>query len=447
MRDLTGDRIYRTFFRFALPLVLSGLLSQAYNLVDTVIAGRYLGQLGLAATGATAPALDAVSSIFWGYCVGASLYVAQLFGAAEHRRIKSVMYASTGIAIGAALLISGGLLLFHNSLFAFLKIDPAVWDEALRYFAVYTAGLTLIILQNNFLYMNNAFGISLFPFIISLLSAVLNIGGNILTVAVLGMGAEGLALSTVFSALVADVCYVFQLRRCLGALGVRHHRPSWREANIRYAFTFSLPCMAQQMVMYLSGLFISPMVNGLGAAASAGYAVVQRLYSVNSSVFQNSAKTLSNYNAQCVGMKKYDALPRGVRVGLLQGVCFALPFVTVCALFPEPICSLFFRNEPDVTALGYAVTFARVFLPFILLSLICNLFHAFFRGIKDTKSLFGMTCFGAVVRVTASALLIGPFGMNGFYAGWVISWGLEAVLAVLLYASGRWRRCLPTGEI
>ena len=88
MKDLTKGNIYKVFFSFGLPLVLSGLLSQLYGIVDTSIAGQIFGDVGLAAIGATAPFITFISSVFWGYGVGFSIYVARLFSAKEYKKIK-----------------------------------------------------------------------------------------------------------------------------------------------------------------------------------------------------------------------------------------------------------------------------------------------------------------------------------------------------------------------
>ena len=94
MKDLTKGNIYKTFFVFGFPLVLSGMLSMAFNTVDTVIVGRFLGTKALAALGATSPLIMFVSALFWGYSVGCSIYMAKLFGAKEYQKLKSVFYSN-----------------------------------------------------------------------------------------------------------------------------------------------------------------------------------------------------------------------------------------------------------------------------------------------------------------------------------------------------------------
>ncbi|MGN1062153.1 MAG: MATE family efflux transporter, partial [Candidatus Scatosoma sp.] len=281
------------------------------------------------------------------------------------------------------------------------------------------------------------FGISLFQLYMSVLSTVLNIGGNILLVKC-GLGVKGLALASVIAAVAVDICYLFKLRACYKEMGADKTKINFKGIRFKDSFAYSLPNMAQQTVMYLSSLLLSPMVNGMGKSASAAYAVALTLFNLIQAVYCNSSKALSNYAAQCVGLKKYDKLKKGMLAGLLQGAAFTLPFIGVCALFPEKICSLFFRADAAEETREYAVLFARVYVPFMTLSMINNLFHALYRGVKASACLFSSTLAGAAIRYVASAILIGRYGMNGFYAGWAISWIGEALYAFVLFLSGVW---------
>lgn len=437
MKDLTEGNIHKTFILFAIPLVLSGLLSQAYSVIDTVIAGKFLGEEGLAAIGATAPFISFVSSFFWGYSTGASIYVARLFGAREYDRIRQTVWSQLLFLAFLAIVIAAIAVAGRNVIFDFLKIEESLRDAAFRYFGIYIGGLFLIMMTFHAVYFLNAMGSSSFPFWMSLLSAVINIGGNILSVTVLGLGVEGLALASVFAALVVSICYVFRFRAAFRSLGCAGRcRLSFR--HIRLSLSYSIPVALQQMAMYFAGMVLSPIVNGIGTSATAAYTVVARVYDVNAGIYQNSAKTLGNYVAQCMGAEKADRIPKGLKAALAQGLLFLVPVLMVCVFFPEEICMLFFRGEELGESFTLAVLFARVYLPFILFNMVNNLFHNLFRGVKRMGLLMASTFFGAAVRIVASAILAVPYGMAGFYAGWVISWIAEVIFCLVVWFTGKW---------
>ena len=438
MKDLTKGNIYKTFFLFGLPLVLSGLLSQAYNIIDTSIAGKFLGNNGLAAMGATAPLITFVSSLLWGLSSGFSIYVARLFSTGEYKKIKSSVYTMWLIMFCVCVAIAVVFIALHAPLFELLKIEESIRGAAFDYFAVYIAGLFPIIMTVHAVHLLNSLGIGTFPFFMSLLSAVLNVSGNILSVVVFHMGVEGLAIASVLSASVVCICYYFKFRKCLKEMGVDKEKIKLGIKYIKNASPFAVPNMFQQAVMYFAALAVSPLVNGLGVSASASYSVVTRVYELNTCLYQNSTRALTNYTAQCAGNKQYDKIKKGVFVGLLQNIAFVTPFLLVCVIFYQPVCSLFFKSDADALTKEYAYLFVRQYLPFVYLQMACNLFHGLFRGVKATGFLFSTSLVGAIARYLLSILLIPSMGMSGFYLAWVLSWAIETALSLLLFFLGGW---------
>ena len=439
MKDLTKNNIYKTFIIFAIPMVFSGLLNQAYNAIDTIIAGKFLGSDGLAAMGATSALIQLISSAFWGYGTGFSIYIANLFGAREYRKIKASIYSNCLAMLAASIVITILVMCFHEQIFDILKVDYSIRRQAYEYFAVYMSGLFIIISNLIGTYIMNAFGISTFPFCISVISAVLNIIGNIFTVAVLKMGITGLAVTTVTASAIALVCYVVKLYLCFKEMGVLKERVKPEFGYIKDAFSCSSAVMLQQMIMYFASTGISPFINGIGSYASAAYTVILKIYDLNSTIYQNSAKVLSNYTAQCMGAEKYKNIARAVKIALIQGIAFTAPTLLICIFFAPSVTSLFFPKGDTGTAFSYAVSFSRLCLPFILFNLINNLFHAFFRGVKALKFLIICTAFGSVIRMATSIICIWKFGIYGLFLGWIVSWLAECILAFLIYHSKKWQ--------
>jgi len=185
--------------------------------------------------------------------------------------------------------------------------------------------------------------------------------------------------------------------------------------------------------MYFAGLVLSPLTNGLGAAATTGYAVSQRFTSVCATVYQNSSKVVSTYTAQSIGAGKTDKIRKGLFAGLVQSFSLALPVLLLCAVFARPIASIFFTNHYEGEALTYAVRFAMVYLPFIVFNVINNLMHSFFRGMGALGTLIFSTAFGSVVRIALTFLLAPVMHIDGIFFGWAASWVAEAVLCFFIY--------------
>jgi len=442
MKDLTSGNIYKNFILFAIPMVLSGILSQAHSTINTVIAGQYLGDAGLAAIGASSPLITFISAVFWGAGNGFSVHFANLFGAKRYSDIKREICNTYFWYSFTLLVISVLSVLFCSSIFDLLQVDPVIRRDAEIYFSIYMAGFLPIVLSFNGVYIMNAFGSSTFPFLMSLLSTAVNIGGSIFTIVKLGMGIYGLAIAAVVSSSITTVCYILQLWKYFRVMGVEKEPVKFSPKQVWKSSRYWLPTTFQQAVMYLATLFISPMINAIGSAASASYTVVLRIYNINASIYQNSARTVSSYTAQCVGTGKTDQLGRGLRVGLLQGILFILPALLCCVLFPKQICMLFFQNGYEGDALLFSVHFLQYFLPLILVNLVANLFHAFYRGVAAMNPLFLATCLGSFVQLTSGLILTKLFGIYGAYGAWVLSWVADALFGTLFYASQKWKKAL-----
>lgn len=433
MKDLTEGNLYKNFIWFAIPLILAALFSQAYNTIDMIIAGRFLGEEGLAAIGATSTFLTLVSSVFWGFTGGFGVYIAKLFGAKDFLQLKSQIVNVCLVFMAALVVCSGTILMCREPIFDFLQVDEGIRFAARRYFSVYVAGLVLILLNNFGVFVMHALGCSSFPFFMSVVSAVINITGNIVSVAVLGWGTTGIAVSTLLAALTVDICYARKVWACFREMGVEREPVRFVPGCIRDSWKYTLPVTVQQTAMYLASMAMSPVVNGIGSAATAGYVVVLKIYDLNATIYQQSSKTVSNYAAQCVGAKKYRNLKKGLWVGLLQGVLFVVPAIAVCWLFARPLCRAFFPAEYVGEGLSYAVRFVRVYLPLLLINLLNNLFHAFYRGIAAMKWLMSSTFIGAGARVGLSLWLAPGMGIEGIYLGWALSWLIEVLFSVAVY--------------
>ncbi len=433
MKDLTSGNIYKNFILFAIPMVLAGMLSQAYSTIDTIIAGKYIGDTALGAIGATSPLLSFLSAMFWGFCSGFSVYLARLFGAGEYAKIKNVLF--TGLTLVSIIVSALSLLsiIYRHSILSLFKIDVLIYDDAVIYFVTYMIGLLMILGNTYGVLIMNAFGIGGFPLTMSILSAILNISGNLIAVKVFKLGVFGLALATVVSATIVTICYIFKLKRCFVEMGTSKQKPSVDRQGLFASASYALPNMLQQLTMYSSGMLISPMINGLGKTASAAYTVAQKAYEVNASIYQNSTKTVANYTSQACGGEKLYLIKKGVLVGAVQSIIFALPFTLACLFFPEAISGLFFDDNAEPQAIEYAVIFLSRFLPFVLINVIANLMHAFFRGLGEKAPLIFSTLAGSVARVAVSFMLIPKFNMIGMYIGWVASWIADALIGIIYY--------------
>ncbi len=442
MKNLTEGNIYKTFILFAVPLILAGILAQAHNTIDSMIAGKYLGESGLAAIGGTASFITLVSSLLWGFNLGSSIATAMLFAAKDYKNLKTYLFNNLFVHICLNLLIMIFAFVFKEAIFDFLKLAPEIRADAAVYYYIICGGLVITSTNTMGILTMHAFGISSFPLKMSIMSMVLNIAGNIFSIIILKTGVAGVAVSTVLAGAVADICIVVKIKKCFKQMQCDDYKVKIDLSNITRAIRYGLPSCFQQSFMYIASIIVSPMVNAIGVSATAAYSVILRIYDINANIYQNSAKTLANYAAHCVGAGQQDKLKKGVKVGALQSMVFLTPVLLLCIIFVKPLCGAFFPSDYTGEALNYTIVFIKYFMPFIVFNVVNNLFHSFFRGIKANGMLMLFTAIGAITRVIASAIFVPYWGMYGIYAGWVVSWMFEAILVVVTYLSGVWKRAI-----
>ena len=444
MKDLTTGNIYKNFIIFAIPMVLAGFLSQGYSIINTIVAGKLIGESGLGAIGAVSPLDTFINSIFWGYGNGLGIYCANLFGAKDYRKLKSVIYSNL-VSLTVIIAIMGLIILiFKNSVYSFLQIDQSIIPDVDRYFIVSILGKAIVLFSVNCVFVVNALGVSSFPLYMSFISSIANIIISIFSVSVLGAGVEGLAWATVISATIVSVLYIIKFRAYFEKMNVSDMPLSVSAESLIETVKIAVPTTIQQSVMYFSTMILSPFVNGMGGAASASYTVTNRIYEVNASIYQNSAKTVGSYTAQCYGAGKYHKIKSGLKVGFIQNLLFVLPVLLICILMPEKVCSLFYDEGASPVATEYTVLFLKFYLPFILINVVANLFHHFFRGIRKLKALVTATVVGSVARIILTVLLVDSIGIHGIYVGWVMSWLADGIVGVEVYFRGKWKEELQT---
>ena len=433
MKNLTEGNIYKNFLLFSIPMILSSVLSQLTDTINTIVAGIYLQEEGLAATGATKALNTFVNSLFWGYNMGFSVYIAKLFGAGRYEKLKGAMYDNILLLAATIAAISVLLIVFRHPIYKMLNVDPAIVQETDRYFTIVTAGRIFPILNNGYICVLTAMGGSIFPLVISLIFAVLRICGNILSIKVLDLGVAGIAWTSLLCSAMATAVYHIRFKANLKKLGVHKARVTIRLREMKDAFGHSLPVCAQQGILYFIGLILSSVINSLGVAATAGYVMVQQVYDLSAVLFTNASKTVSNYAAQAAGAGKYKEIQKGLKIGALQGLILTVPVVLITVIFAEPICGVFLPESGGGKALEYAILFARYYAPFILVYMFCNLFHSFFRGVAKMKSLLTATIAASVIRLLASIVCVRFWGMEGIFIGWVFSWVADLAICIFCY--------------
>lgn len=442
MKDLTQGNIYKNFFFFSIPIVLSSLLSSAFGVINTAVAGQFLGAEGLAATSIASPYTNLIVLIGNGYAYGFAILSGNLFGAKNYERLRRTLYSNLLAALIGFVVICGLSVVFLNPLFRFLQVEEQIFAASKQYFCLYCINLIFWQMSSMLMFCSHSMGDTKFPLLVSFVTAGVTALGNILTVAVFDFGVVGIGISSILAHVLSTSWYVLHFRKAFRQLGLSKGRVRPAFDDIKALASYSLPNMVQQIAMGGAGLAIAPVRNGLGYLVVAAFSVADRLRGYLQTFYYSASKTASNYIAQCVGAQQYQKVKKAVYVSLLQGfVFFGVLFVPIY-LFADATCGLFVNRATDPEVFDYLHLYIRVYLPFISLHVFCGIFHSILRAVKSNTHLIGTTLGGALVTLFATLWLAPLYGIHGVFAAVAIGWGFECLYVLVLWFTGLW---LPKG--
>lgn len=428
-KDMTEGNIYKNFLLYALPLIISTFLSQAYSTIDAMIAGKFISEHALGAISATGSYELMFQALFDGFTAGFSIYIAQKFGKKDFGAIKRDSVNMGIFVLIISVIISVLSIVFSNPIMDYLKVDPILRSDAQTYFVIYASGYFLIYINLFLVKVLYALGITSFALYVSFISALLKICGNLLSVLVLDWGIAGLAFFSVLSSAAATVCYLIMLRKAFKELGNEKISYRFSFSCVLNSLRYTLPAAIQQVSFHGVGLVIAPSINGLGAAATTGYNVSNRIYTLGTQSLWGVTSAFTCYTAQCVGKGDYAKIKRGLKVSFLMNCIMMLPFVLAIMVFAKPISSIFFPSGFVGDAYTYAVRYAMIYLPFIYVQLIGHILHAYMRSLGSMNIVLWITIFGSAVRIAATLMLVPVMHIYGAYLGQIISWAADAVLS------------------
>lgn len=421
-QNMTSGPITPQLVRFTVPLVLGNLFQLTYNAADSVIVGRLVGEDALAAVGTSNPLMTLAILFINGMCLGAGILVSTAFGAGDYGRLEKQV-STTAIAGGVfSLAFSLLCILLATPLLQLMQVPAEVLPIASSYLRVVFAGLIFTFFYNFLAATLRALGDSQSALYFLMLSAVLNIFGDLFCIAVMGWGVEGAALSTVASeALCCLCCAVYiQIRVPVLRLGKKWlvFDPSLLRQTVSYGWTTAM----QQGTVQLGKLAVQAVVNTMGVSAMAAFTAASRVDDFAYTPQQNIGHAMTTLMAQNRGAGNSDRVRKGFLAGMRIEAVYGLLIMAVCFFGADPIIRLF-ADDPEVVDLG--VRFLRLVSLFYLFPSATNGIQGGFRGIGKLQITLNSSLLNMGGRVAAAALLVLVFHMDiealpwSYGVGWV----------------------------
>ncbi len=445
--DMTRGDVGRNLAQYAGPLILGNLFQLSYNLVDSVIAGRFIGKDALAAAGTASPIMNILILGISGLSMGAGVLMSEFYGAGEREKLKREM--STVLLFGLFFSLTAAALgiLFTGPLLAALKVPPEILGMTGIYVRIIFLGVPFTYFYNTLAAALKSVGDSKTPLKFLMFSSILNGALDIIFIGFLGFGIVCSATTTVIAEAASAVLSIAYIYRKVPDLALRRGELRLDKPLLKTTLRYGSTTALQQSCQPIGKLLVQRCVNSLGVDAMAAFNAVTRIDDFAFTPEQSISHAITTFVAQCRGrgvrtLEDRRRVYRGFRVGLGLEVCYWVCICLVAEVFKGPIMHLFVEpgSAQEAIEMGCSYLTAMGFL--YIMPAFTNGVQGFFRGCGRMKVTLLCTCIQVLFRVAGTYLFAPRIGIVGVALacaiGWVFMLGFE--FPYYFYNKRRWER-------
>ena len=437
-RDMTVGPPAGHILYFALPLLAGSLLQQLYNMVDSWVVGRYVGDGALAAVGVGFPVLTMFSSLFIGLSGGGTVVIAQFFGAGKMDRVRDAVDTIYAAFLLSIVPLTALALLAVGPILRLLQVEAAAYDEAYLYLMVVCAGLIGSVGYNLNAGILGGLGNSRSTLLFLAVASGMNIVLDLVLVLSCGLGVLGVALGTIIAQAASWLFGVVYIGLRYPQISLRLLPRKFDRALFGQIMGIGLPAGVQMSLVALGAMVVMGKINTYGKEFTAGYNVGFRLDQLAFLPIQSLSSAVISFVGQNIGAKEMDRARQGIRITVLLSAAWAVLMTAALMPFSEPLVA-FFSGTPEVVHAG--AVYLRCIMPFYVMFAVMFCLNNAMRGAGD--SVFPMVdviLSLILVRVPAVYYLADRFGPDYMYYGCAVGWTVGLALSVGWYLSGRWKR-------
>lgn len=439
-KDLTVGRPESVLWRFCMPLFGSIIFQQLYNIADSFVAGKFIGENALAAVGNSYEITLIFIAFAFGCNMGCSVVVSKLFGAKDYHKMKTAVYtACIFSAIVCAVLMLIGIA-GSGALLRLIRTPDEVFADSKLYLDIYAWGLPFVFFYNIATGIFSALGDSKTPFYFLAVSSTANIGVDIWFVKAFRMGVAGVAWATFLCQGISCVLAMFVVFRRLAKIEGKEKAAIFDTQILMQIVEIAIPSTLQQSFISLGNIVIQSIINGFGAPVMAGYSAAVKLNNLVITSFTTLGNGISNYTAQNLGAKKLARIKEGFRVGVKMVWMLSLPLFLLY-FFGGSIVLKLFMDQPTELAMQTGINFLRILSPFYFVVSAKLVADGILRGAGMMSRFMVATFTDLILRVVLAFVFSKTaLGATGIWCAWPIGWCVATVVSIWFYRRGPWQQ-------
>lgn len=431
-KDLTVGKPESVLWKFCIPLFGSIVFQQLYNIADSLVAGRFIGENALAAVGNGYQITLVFIAFAFGCNIGCSVIVSQFFGAKKYGDMKTAIYTTwIASAVLCAFLMTAGLLTCREIL-TMIHTPSDIFADSKLYLDIYIWGLPFLFFYNVATGIFSALGDSKTPFLFLAASSTSNILVDIWFVKAFHMGIAGVAWATFLCqgvSCILSVCVV--LKRLAGIKTDMVSRYFSMDIFKKIA-VIAIPSILQQSFISIGNIIIQGVINDFGSGVIAGYSTSVKLNNLVITSFTTLGNGISNYTAQNLGAGKMSRIKDGFRAGVKIVWILCIPIVLLY-MSASGMLVKFFMDKPSEIAMSTGIQFLRIITPFYFIVSIKLVADGILRGAGLMKKFMTATFTDLILRVVLAVVFSEVFGVVGIWCAWPIGWTIAMIMSILFY--------------
>lgn len=431
-KDLTVGNPQTVLWKFCLPMFGSIIFQQLYNIADSLVAGKFIGENALAAVGNSYNVTLIFIAFAFGCNIGCSVIVSQFFGAKNYREMKTSVYTTliaSAVLCGILMLLG---FLFCDPLLVQMKTQPEIMEDSALYLDIYILGLPFLFFYNIATGIFSALGDSKTPFIFLAFSSTSNILVDVLFVKCFHMGIAGVAWATFLCQGASCILSVILILRRLSSIRTEKKAAYFSFTLLKKLAVIAIPSILQQSFISVGNIFIQSVINSFGISVAAGYSAAVKLNNMVITSFTTLGNGVSNFTAQNIGAGIYTRVKSGLHAGLKLVWCLCIPIVLLYVCFGKYLL-LLFMDSASAEALLTGRQFLWILSPFYFVVSAKLVTDGVLRGAGAMKSFMAATFTDLLLRVILAFGFSNLFGAIGIWCAWPVGWTIATGMSVFFY--------------
>ncbi len=433
-RDLTSGNITAGLWAFAVPLMLGNVLQQLYNLVDTWVVGKYIGDDALAAVGSSYTLLTFLTSVIIGLSLGTGSFISIAYGKKEKDAIRNGIFMSSILIAALTAAIMGGFYIFLDPIIALLRVPDKLTADMHTYLAYVFVGFFATYLYNYFSNVLRGMGNSSIPLIFLAVSVVLNVVLDLYFVIPLQMGIKGAAIATVIAQYGSGIGILFYFLFACTEYRIRKEDMYWNKSHFKNILSLSGFTCLQQSMMNFGILMVQGVVNSFGSVVMAAFAVAVKIDTIAYMPVQDFGNAFSVFVAQNFGAGKTGRIRAGIRQAAASVAVFCICISMLVCFFAEPLMRTFVDGANAETVQIGAVYLRIEGSCYIGIGILFML-YGYYRAIKRPFLSVILTILSLGTRVLLANILsaVPAFGVVGIWVSIPIGWAIADLFGIWYY--------------